>query len=333
MKYLYKYPQAEFPYARLVEENRRRDKARAGVRAGRHRDLRRGPLLRRRRRVRQGRGRGHPDPHQRQQPRPGGGADRRAADALVPQHLELGARRSPARRSHGARDESARSLATHWELGEYALYCSGADELLFTENETNTERLFGVPSPTPYVKDAFHAYVVDGRREAVNPAAHGNEGGRALHPHRRRRRDDHARAAPGFGARRAPARGALRRLRRGVRAAQGGGGRVLRRRPAGRPVGRCPAGGAPGLRRDALVEAVSTTTSSRDWLEGDPAQPSPAARAPARAQPRLDAPLRPRRDLDARQVGVPLVRRRGTSASTASPSRTSTRSSPRSRSS
>ena len=55
LKMLYKYPQREFPYARLVEENRRRGKARAGVRAARHRHLRRRPLLRRVRRVRQGR--------------------------------------------------------------------------------------------------------------------------------------------------------------------------------------------------------------------------------------------------------------------------------------
>ena len=55
------------------------------------------------------------------------------------------------------------------------LYCSGADGLLFTENETNNERLYGVPSPTPYVKDAFHAYVVNGKREAVNPAATGTK--------------------------------------------------------------------------------------------------------------------------------------------------------------
>ena len=67
----------------------------AGVRARGHRDLRRGPVLRRRRRVRQGRGRGHPGPHPRQQPRPGSGAHRGPADALVPQHLELGPRRSP----------------------------------------------------------------------------------------------------------------------------------------------------------------------------------------------------------------------------------------------
>ena len=66
-------------------------------------------------------------------------------------------------------------VAKHWELGEYRLYCSGADELLFTENETNTERLYGVLSPTPYVKDAFHAYVVNSKREAVNPAATGTK--------------------------------------------------------------------------------------------------------------------------------------------------------------
>ena len=48
MKYLYKYPQAAFPYAQLVEENRRRGTRAAGVRADRHRRLRRQPLLRRR---------------------------------------------------------------------------------------------------------------------------------------------------------------------------------------------------------------------------------------------------------------------------------------------
>ena len=54
MKYLYKYPQAAFPYADLVETSRRRSRQRVRVRAARHRRLRRGPLLRRVRRVRQG---------------------------------------------------------------------------------------------------------------------------------------------------------------------------------------------------------------------------------------------------------------------------------------
>ena len=53
--------------------------------------------------------------------------------------------------------------ASHPDLGEYRLYCDGGPELLFTENETNTQRLWGQPSASPYVKDAFHAYVVSGQ--------------------------------------------------------------------------------------------------------------------------------------------------------------------------
>ena len=62
MKYLYKYPQAAFPYANLVETSRGRSRQRIRVRAARHRRLRPGSLLRRLRRVRQGVARGHPDP-------------------------------------------------------------------------------------------------------------------------------------------------------------------------------------------------------------------------------------------------------------------------------
>ena len=47
--------------------------------------------------------------------------------------------------------------------------------LLFTENETNAETLFGAKNPSPYVKDAFHAAVVGGRAEAVNPAKVGTK--------------------------------------------------------------------------------------------------------------------------------------------------------------
>ena len=54
MKFLYKYPQAAFPYADLVDENRRRGRDAAGIRAARHRRLRRQPLLRCAGRVRQG---------------------------------------------------------------------------------------------------------------------------------------------------------------------------------------------------------------------------------------------------------------------------------------
>lgn len=73
-------------------------------------------------------------------------------------------------------------LAKHWQLGEYLLYCSGANEFLFTENETNNERLFGVASRTRYVKDAFNSYLISGNHNAVNPAGIGTKA--AAHYHR-----------------------------------------------------------------------------------------------------------------------------------------------------
>src|SRR5688572_24486166 len=65
--------------------------------------------------------------------------------------------------------------AWHPELGARWLYCEGAPELLFTENETNTERLFHSASASPYVKDAFHACLIHGKTGAVNPAAVGTK--------------------------------------------------------------------------------------------------------------------------------------------------------------
>jgi hypothetical protein len=47
--------------------------------------------------------------------------------------------------------------------------------ILFTENETNMRRLFGVDSQSPYVKDAFHEYVVNGHADAVNPKKRGTK--------------------------------------------------------------------------------------------------------------------------------------------------------------
>jgi hypothetical protein len=65
--------------------------------------------------------------------------------------------------------------ATHPELGDYWLHCDSAPELLFTENESNAQRLWGQPNASPYVKDAFHAYVVAGQNDAVNPAGTGTK--------------------------------------------------------------------------------------------------------------------------------------------------------------
>ncbi|NMC50400.1 MAG: glucosidase [Desulfovibrio sp.] len=60
-------------------------------------------------------------------------------------------------------------------LPAHVLLCDGRFELLFTENETNAERLFHTPNASPYVKDGFHAYLVHGRAEAVNPARTGTK--------------------------------------------------------------------------------------------------------------------------------------------------------------
>jgi hypothetical protein len=66
-------------------------------------------------------------------------------------------------------------LASHGLLGERTLQCEEGPELLFTENETNARRLWGQSNPSPYVKDAFHDYVVSGKREAVNPSKAGTK--------------------------------------------------------------------------------------------------------------------------------------------------------------
>ena len=73
------------------------------------------------------------------------------------------------------RADGAAIVASHHDLGEYRLYCDGSPDLLFTENETNTQRLWGQPPASPFVKDGFHEYVVSGRRDAVNPARVGTK--------------------------------------------------------------------------------------------------------------------------------------------------------------
>src|SRR5262245_59285404 len=65
--------------------------------------------------------------------------------------------------------------ASHPELGERYLYCDRAVPWLFTENETNTERLFNRSNPSPYVKDGINNYVVHGQQAAVNPKSTGTK--------------------------------------------------------------------------------------------------------------------------------------------------------------
>ena len=74
-------------------------------------------------------------------------------------------------------DPNGGLIADHPALGQYRLYWQGQPELLTTNNETNNERLFGKPNATPWVKDAFHRYVVNGETDAVNPARTGTKAG------------------------------------------------------------------------------------------------------------------------------------------------------------
>ena len=179
MKALYKYPQAEFPYGRLVEENRRRGRndpefelADTGVfEADRYFD------------VFMEYAKTSPD------------------DVLIritvanrgpePARLDLlptlwfrntwtwgrtgeGYWGKPSIVAGG----SGTLAADHESMGRFRLFVEDAPvapELLFTENETNTARLFGSPNATPHVKDAFHEYVVGGRGDAVNPARTGTK--------------------------------------------------------------------------------------------------------------------------------------------------------------
>ncbi|HZE88367.1 MAG TPA: glucosidase, partial [Verrucomicrobiae bacterium] len=181
MKALYKYPQGEFPYARLVEENRGRGQHAPELEladtgafdGGRYFD------------VTAEYAKGSPD------------------DLLI--RITVANRGPEAATVHllptlwfrntwvwGAKHEAAtmkpsltRAGATtiradHETLGRYTLAVGPAPdgkppELLFTENETNTQRLFGSPNATPHVKDAFHEHVIRGSQDAVNPERKGTK--------------------------------------------------------------------------------------------------------------------------------------------------------------
>lgn len=71
--------------------------------------------------------------------------------------------------------KDASIVASDSKLGDRTLQCEGNPELLFTENETNTARLWGQTNASPYVKDAFHNYLVSNKEDAVNPAKMGTK--------------------------------------------------------------------------------------------------------------------------------------------------------------
>ena len=81
----------------------------------------------------------------------------------------------PEMRALAVGEELRTIAASHRLLGERFLYCEGASDLLFTENETNTLRAFDRPGDQPYCKDGMHQAVVHGNRDAVNPELRGTK--------------------------------------------------------------------------------------------------------------------------------------------------------------
>ena len=174
MKFLYKYPQRAFPYSQLVDENRRRSRqdpefelADSGVFAdNRYFDVfveyAKGScndILIRITAINRG--------------------DVAAPLRLLPTVWFRNTwswgrddQRPELQRPQGSR---AAIAIDHQRTGPYTLHFDGAPELLFTENETNSQRLFGIDSASPFVKDAFNEYIVNGITTAVNPAQRGTK--------------------------------------------------------------------------------------------------------------------------------------------------------------
>jgi hypothetical protein len=299
LRALYEYPRAEFPYARLVDEGRRRGADQpefeiedSGVFTdGRYFDVlveyakadaediciritctNRGPEA----------------------------AELHVLPSLWMRNTWSWGRRSEGYWPRGRITESAPGVLVteHPSLESYELHCEQQGDpprLLFTENETNARRLFGADNASPYVKDAFHRRVVQGEESAVNPAGVGSKacvwhtlqlagGAAAVLRLRLRVRSARALAPPRWGAE-------FEALF------------ALRRSEADEHHARCRTAPLTPEERNVVRQADAGLLWTRQfyhfvveqWLEGDPAQPVPPSA-------RLLRPERHWRQLYARDV-------------------------------
>ena len=304
MKYLYKYPQAEFPYAHLVEENRRRNKSQpefelldTGVfddnryfdvfveyakadtedilikitvanRGPEAAYLRLLPTVWFRNTWSWGSSRRRPELHQ----------ARRAPDPVI----EL----------------------NHDQPGNRWLHCEGSPELLFTENETNALRLWGIDNSTPYVKDSFNDYIVHGTPEAVNPRPAGTKAAA------------HYRLTLGAGET------AIVRLRLVDSEFKGKSAFAdfdymfaMRQREAdefyAKVIPQELSADAQNVMRQGFAGMLWSKQFYhyvvRDWLHGDPGNPPPPVERLKGRNHEWTSPVQLGRDLHARQVGIPVV--------------------------
>jgi hypothetical protein len=172
MKFLYKYPQTAFPYADLVAENRNRDRSTPEYelvdtdvfRESRYFD------------VEVEYAKADPDDiliriH----------VVNRAPDPAVIDVLptvwfrNTWAWSEPVTRPQLAAADDRTIVLDDPVYGRRFLHCEGDAALLFTENETNTQRLFGYDGGARYTKDAFHRFIVHGESDALNPEARGTK--------------------------------------------------------------------------------------------------------------------------------------------------------------
>jgi hypothetical protein len=172
MKFLYKYPHAAFPYADLVEENRRRDRSKSEYEL-----------------VDTGvfHGSGYFDvevEYAKADPediliriRVTNRADVSATIDALPTvwFRDTWSWSEPVEKPELAAVDGRTVVLEEPRYGRRWLHCDGNPALLFTENETNTLRLFGYDSGARYTKDAFHRFVVDGQVDAVNAQARGTK--------------------------------------------------------------------------------------------------------------------------------------------------------------
>jgi len=181
MKYLYKYPQAEFPYGDLVKTNGRRSREEfeyelldTGVfNEDRYFDVfveyaKAGPDDILVKITAANRGPEAADLHL----LPTLWFRNDWAEWIAPSNR---ATERPDIRQIQAPAGSSAAVATHRGLGEFTFSCDGDVPLLFTDNTTNSERLFGQPNDSPYVKDGINDCVVQGRPDAVNPGKRGTK--------------------------------------------------------------------------------------------------------------------------------------------------------------
>jgi hypothetical protein len=173
LKMLYKYPQAAYPYSRLEDENRRRGKELGEFElldTGLFDDDRYFDVF-----VEYAKG--APDDILMQITAHNRGPER-APLTLLPQ---LCCRNTWSWRTAVAKPTLVGRAGgvdiQHPQLGKFRLDVDSASTLLFCDNETNPRRLFGAKEASGYFKDAFHEYVVQGKRDAVNPEQTGTKVG------------------------------------------------------------------------------------------------------------------------------------------------------------